>query len=144
MILQDIKETKRYGHTFGRSDVRTDGRTDNVKTVYPPTNTVCGGYNQRRQSSAENMWRKPMSRQHAPHTDGRDPRCIIYSDESTASIISTQCQIDTNERIKLETSIHTFTKYKATMRSTCILHPMYRKNQSVPGGEEALPAAQTT
>ena len=38
MILQDIKETKRYGHTVGRSD--------NVKTVYPPTNTVCGGYNQ--------------------------------------------------------------------------------------------------
>ena len=34
MILQDIKETKRYGHTVGR--------TDNVKTVYPPTNTVCG------------------------------------------------------------------------------------------------------
>ena len=25
-------------------DGRTDGRTDNVKTVYPPTNTVCGGY----------------------------------------------------------------------------------------------------
>ena len=39
MILQDIKETKRYGHTDGR----TDGRTDNVKTVYPPTNTVCAG-----------------------------------------------------------------------------------------------------
>ena len=35
--LQDIKETKRHGHTFVR--------TDNVKTVYPPTNTVCGGYN---------------------------------------------------------------------------------------------------
>ena len=35
--LKDIKETKRYG--------RTDGRTDNMKTVYPPTNTVCGGYN---------------------------------------------------------------------------------------------------
>ena len=34
MILQDIKETKRYGH--------------NVKTVYPPTNTVCGGYNEPR------------------------------------------------------------------------------------------------
>ena len=31
--LQDIKETKRHGHTF----VRSDGR------VYPPTNTVCGG-----------------------------------------------------------------------------------------------------
>ena len=33
--LKDIKETKR------------NGRTDNVKTVYPPTNTVCGGYNKR-------------------------------------------------------------------------------------------------
>ena len=37
MILQNIMETKRYG--------RTVGRTDNVKTVYPPTNTVCGGIN---------------------------------------------------------------------------------------------------
>ena len=41
MLLQDIKETKRYGHTFVRSFVQTD----NVKTVYPPTNTVCWGYN---------------------------------------------------------------------------------------------------
>ena len=32
MTLKDIKKTKRYGWT------------DNVKTVYPPTNTVCGGY----------------------------------------------------------------------------------------------------
>ena len=40
MTLQDIKETKRYGHTFVRSFVSSD----NVKTVYPPTNTVCGGY----------------------------------------------------------------------------------------------------
>ena len=40
MTLQDIKETKRYGHTF----VHSFGRTDNVKTVYPSTNTVCGGY----------------------------------------------------------------------------------------------------
>ena len=39
MNIQDIKETKRYGRTVGRSFVRTD----NVKTVYPPTNTVCGG-----------------------------------------------------------------------------------------------------
>ena len=38
--LKNIKETKRYGRTDGR----TDGWTDNVKTVYPPTNTVCGGY----------------------------------------------------------------------------------------------------
>ena len=37
MILKVIKETKRYGHTVGRSD--------NVKTVYPPTNSVYGGYN---------------------------------------------------------------------------------------------------
>ena len=43
MTLQDIKETKRYGHT---SFVRSFVRMDNVKTVYPPTNTVCGGYNQ--------------------------------------------------------------------------------------------------
>ena len=44
MILQDIKETKRYRHTFGRSDGWSVVRTDNVKTIYPPTNTVCGGY----------------------------------------------------------------------------------------------------
>ena len=37
MILEVIKETKRYGRSVGRSD--------NVKTVYPSTNTVCGGYN---------------------------------------------------------------------------------------------------
>ena len=30
-----LKVTKRYGHTVSR--------TDNMKTVYPPTNTVCGG-----------------------------------------------------------------------------------------------------
>ena len=39
IILQDIKETKRYGNTVGR----TVGRTDDVKTVYTPKNTVCGG-----------------------------------------------------------------------------------------------------
>ena len=44
MTLKDIKESKRYGRTDGQTDRRTtDGRTDNVKTVYPPTNTVCGG-----------------------------------------------------------------------------------------------------
>ena len=32
MILQDIKETKRYGRTDGCMDAHTD----NVKTVYPP------------------------------------------------------------------------------------------------------------
>ena len=30
-----------------RTNGRSDGRMDNVKTVYPPTNTVCGGYNKR-------------------------------------------------------------------------------------------------
>ena len=54
MTLQDIKETKRYGHTFVRSFVRSFGRTDNVKTVYPPTNTVCGGYNHN--SGADVVW----------------------------------------------------------------------------------------
>ena len=66
MILQDIKETKRqwaHGRTYlrlysswifymlkkytqqvsFREPGRTDGFSDNVKTVYPPTNTDCGG-----------------------------------------------------------------------------------------------------
>ena len=41
MTLQDLKK---QNVTDTLSFVRTDGRTDNVKTVYPPTNTVCGGY----------------------------------------------------------------------------------------------------
>ena len=40
MTLQDIKETKRYGRTHGRMD----GQRENS---IPPTNKVCGGYNQR-------------------------------------------------------------------------------------------------
>ena len=35
LTLQDIKETKRYR--------RTDARTDNVKTVYPPQTRFAGG-----------------------------------------------------------------------------------------------------
>ena len=35
MALRVIKETKRYG--------RTDGRTDNVKTVYPLQTKFAGG-----------------------------------------------------------------------------------------------------
>ena len=35
MTLQVIKETKRYG--------QTDGRTDNVKTVYPLQTKFAGG-----------------------------------------------------------------------------------------------------
>ena len=45
MTFQDIKKTKRYGRTDGRTHGRTHTRTDNVKTVYPTTNKVCGGYN---------------------------------------------------------------------------------------------------
>ena len=39
MTLQDIKESRRHG----RTEVRTDGRTDNVKTVYPPQTKFAGG-----------------------------------------------------------------------------------------------------
>ena len=41
MTFQDIKETKRYGRTDGR----THARTDNVKTVYPPQTKFAGGIN---------------------------------------------------------------------------------------------------
>ena len=41
MTLQDIKETKRYGRTDGR----THTRTHNVKTVYPPQTKFAGGIN---------------------------------------------------------------------------------------------------
>ena len=37
MTLQDIKETKCYGGM--------DGRTDNMKTVYPPQTKFRGGMN---------------------------------------------------------------------------------------------------
>ena len=39
MTLQVIKKKKTL-----RTDGRMHGRTDNVKTVYPTTNKVCGGY----------------------------------------------------------------------------------------------------
>ena len=37
--LKDIKKTKRYGRTDAR---RTNGLTDNVKTVYPPQTQFAG------------------------------------------------------------------------------------------------------
>ena len=43
MTLQDIKVTKRYGRTDGRTDAHTHARTDNVKTVYPPQTKFAGG-----------------------------------------------------------------------------------------------------
>ena len=46
MTLQVIKETKRYGRTDGRTDTRTHRRTDGQReNSIPPTNKVCGGYN---------------------------------------------------------------------------------------------------
>ena len=39
MTLRVIKETKRYG----RTDARTQGRTDNVITVYPLQTKFAGG-----------------------------------------------------------------------------------------------------
>ena len=60
MTLRVIKETKRYGRTDGRMDTvktvyplqtkfaggMTDGRTDGQREdSIPPTNKVCGGYN---------------------------------------------------------------------------------------------------
>ena len=38
MTLKDIKETKRYG----RTGERTDGRMDNMKTVYPHKHSLRG------------------------------------------------------------------------------------------------------
>ena len=39
MILQDIKETKRYGHTVGRSD----GQRENSIPSHKPTEFAGGG-----------------------------------------------------------------------------------------------------
>ena len=46
MTLRVIKETKRYGRTDGRTHGHTDARTDGQReNSIPPTNKVCGGYN---------------------------------------------------------------------------------------------------
>ena len=69
MTLQDIKETKRYGHTFVRSFVRSFGRTDNVKTVYAPTNTVCGGYNKKiLLMPLKSRWTRPINKGGKAHS----------------------------------------------------------------------------
>ena len=41
MTLQDIKETKHYGRTDGRTHAHTHGQRENS---IPTTNKVCGGY----------------------------------------------------------------------------------------------------
>ena len=51
MILQDIKDTKCNRHMDGGKD----RRTDNVKIVYPSTNTVFGGYNNTRRKNIHKL-----------------------------------------------------------------------------------------
>ena len=41
-----IKILRKQNVTDERTEEGTDGRTDNLKTVYPPTNTVCKGYSE--------------------------------------------------------------------------------------------------
>ena len=43
-LLQDIKETKRFGHTFVRSDGWTDGQREN--SIPSHTHSLRGGYKQ--------------------------------------------------------------------------------------------------
>ena len=59
MTLRAIKETKRYGQT----DAQTDGRTDNVKTVYPLQTKFAGGIN----SSSVAQWYCPASQRWQLH-----------------------------------------------------------------------------
>ena len=48
-----LKILRKQNVTNGQTHGRTDGWTDNVKTVYPPTNTVCGGYKNRSDNSTK-------------------------------------------------------------------------------------------
>ena len=49
MTLRVIKETKRYGRTHGR----THGQRENS---IPPTNKVCGGYNNTRARMLDSIY----------------------------------------------------------------------------------------
>ena len=51
MTLQDIKETKRYGRTQGRTHARSNGQRENS---IPTINKVCRGYNNKFYCSATN------------------------------------------------------------------------------------------
>ena len=72
ITLKDIKKTKCYGRTDARTDARTDGWTDNVKTVYPPTNTVCGGY--KKETNMIPLQKRLSSRS---HTKGVQYNCFF-------------------------------------------------------------------
>ena len=50
MCKYEMDPTRTVGATertqdAGQTDGRTDARTDRVKTIYPPTTSLCGGYN---------------------------------------------------------------------------------------------------
>ena len=99
-------DTKRRAPSDWANSLPTSDSTPGLASVQTHGESLaawCIHQSKATQSSAENMWRKPMSRQHAPCTDGCELRCIIHADESTVSKISTLFQIDTNERIKLGT-----------------------------------------
>ena len=70
MILQDIKETKRYGHMDGRSVIPSFGRTDGQRE-----NRVCEGYN-------KIFWRTKLS---------SHDYVYMYSLECTDSLETEQC-----------------------------------------------------
>ena len=53
MTLRVIKETKRFGRTDARTNARTDGQRENT---IPPTNKVCGGYNNDNDPSNSNRY----------------------------------------------------------------------------------------
>ena len=53
MTLQVIKKQN-------VTDGGTDGRTDNVKTVYPTTNKVCWGYNKKKLFSLSSLVKTDM------------------------------------------------------------------------------------
>ena len=64
MILQDIKETKRYGRTVGLSFGQTDGRTDGQRENSIPSHKhSLRGYNNtkfRSSKSKENIHKKEV------------------------------------------------------------------------------------
>ena len=62
MTLRVIKETKRYG----RTDARTDGWTDNVKTLYPLQTKFAGGIKRSDPDQAQCfvLFAKVISRRH--------------------------------------------------------------------------------
>ena len=56
------------GQTHTRTHAHTHARTDNVKTVYPTTNKVCGRYNKKKNSLLvwETDRKKSVSQDHSP------------------------------------------------------------------------------